>query len=217
MSGAAKVSQVEGEPGAPPTRRLLTGAILAGGRSRRLGRDKATFLLAGKPLALWVAEVLRPLVSQLWLITTTPEVHLPLGLPLLTDLVPAQGPLGGLETALFYAATPLVLAAPVDTPLLAPALLTALAGRAPRLSRPALVCGSDRDLQPFPGLYAVRLLPRLRAFLREDRRLRVFVRQIRPQFLPPEEVRRLDPQGLSFLNCNTPEALAQVRAHLGGR
>jgi molybdopterin-guanine dinucleotide biosynthesis protein A len=179
-----------------------------------LGQDKAALLLAGKPLALWVAEALAPLVAELWLVTNQPLRHLALGLPLVTDLVPFQGPAGGLMTALFYARTPWVLAAAVDNPLLAPPLLAALIGRMTSGGPPAVVCQSPRGLEPFPGLYSVRLLPRLTEFLQTDRRPTRFLEICRPQVLPVEEVRRLDAEGRSFINLNTPEDLNRANAWL---
>ena len=184
----------------------ISGAILAGGMSRRLGRDKASLPLAGKPLACWVAEALAPWVSECWLVTNQPLAHLSLGLPLITDLRPGQGPLGGLETALFYARAPLVLAVAADTPFLAAPLLAALTARAAKGVKTAVVCHTDLGLQPFPGIYTVNLLARLTTFLKgEDRHVRHFLEQCRAQTLSPEEVARLDPQGRSFLNLNTPE------------
>jgi molybdopterin-guanine dinucleotide biosynthesis protein A len=198
----------------PPAQ--ITGAILAGGLSRRLGRDKATLPLGGVPLALRVAVALAPVVGECWLITNQPQTHLALGLPLVTDLRPGLGPLGGLETALFCARTPWVLAAAVDNPFVPPGLLAGLADRAARTSRPAVVCRSPRGLEPFPGLYAVRLLPKLREFLSEERRPQRFLTACRALVLDPEEVSRLDPRGLSFFNLNTPEDLEQAAAWLAG-
>jgi molybdopterin-guanine dinucleotide biosynthesis protein A len=192
----------------------ITGAILAGGMSRRLGRDKASLAVQGKPLALWVAAALAPWVSECWLITNQPQVHLSFGLPLLTDLKPGQGPLGGLETALFFAAGPLVLAAAVDAPFLAPPLLEALIARAPRGVKVPVVCGTSRGLQPFPGLYPVSLLPRLGEFLQSGRHVRRFLEQCHPQTLSQEEVARLDPEGRSFFNLNTLEDLERAGAWL---
>ncbi len=184
----------------------ITGAILAGGMSRRLGQDKPSLLLGGRPLALWVAQALTPWVEACWLVTNQPLGHLSLGLPLITDLRPWQGPLGGLETALFYARAPLVLAAAADAPFPAPPLLAALASRAAQGVKTALVCHTSLGLQPFPGIYSVRLLPRLTAFLNEGgRHMKRFLEQCRPLALPQEEVDRLDPEGRSFLNLNTPE------------
>jgi molybdenum cofactor guanylyltransferase len=202
-----------GKAGAP----RLTGAILAGGFSRRLGQDKAALPLGGIPLALRVHAALAPLVTTCWLITNQPLAHLTFGLPLLTDLRPFQGPAGGLLTALFSARTPWVLAAAVDNPFLAPALLAELAARAGRTSRPAVVCRSSRGLEPFPGLYAVRLLPALQDFLRTDRRPTRFLEMCRPQIVSETEVAALDPEGRSFFNLNTPGDLNRAEAWLAGR
>jgi len=201
-----------GEKGAP----RLTGAILAGGFSRRLGQDKAALPLGGKPLALRVHEALAPLVSTSWLITNQPLAHLALGLPLVTDLRPFQGPAGGLLTALFYARTPWVLAAAVDNPFLVPALLAELVARAGRTTRPAVICRSPRGLEPFPGVYSVRLLPALQDFLQTDRRLTRFLEGCRPLILPETEVQALDPQAHSFFNLNTPQDLHRALAWLAG-
>jgi molybdopterin-guanine dinucleotide biosynthesis protein A len=192
-----------GQKGGP----RLTGAILAGGFSRRLGQDKATLPLGGKPLALRVHEALAPLVSTSWLITNQPLAHLALGLPLVTDLRPFQGPAGGLLTALFYARTPWVLAAAVDNPFLVPALLAELAARASRTTRPAVVCRSPRGLEPLPGVYATRLLPTLGNFLQADRRFTRFLEVCRPLILPETEVQALDPEAHSFFNLNTSQDL----------
>jgi molybdopterin-guanine dinucleotide biosynthesis protein A len=198
------------DPGAPLP--LVTGAILAGGSSRRLGRDKVTLELVGKPLARWVAEALGPAVAELWLVTNHPQAHLSLGLPLVTDLAPFQGPVGGLATALFYARTPWVLLASADTPFLAPGLAAALAGAAGQLTRPALVCRTERGLEPFPGLYAVRLLSRVQDFLKEKKNFMGLLEGLRPQVWESETWRAFDPEGASFENVNHPEDLARLQA-----
>jgi len=195
----------------------VTGAILAGGDSRRWGRDKVTLRLDGQPLARWVAEALRPAVADLWLVTNHPQTHLALNLPLVTDLVPHQGPVGGLATALFYARTAWVLLASADTPSLAPELAIALAGAAGQLSRPALVCQSERGWEPFPGLYAARLFPRVQDFLQKNRSFMAFLERIRPQVWGPEIWRTYDPAGASFFNLNQPEDLARLEAWAAGR
>ncbi|MDI6854360.1 MAG: molybdenum cofactor guanylyltransferase [Deltaproteobacteria bacterium] len=183
----------------------ITGAVLAGGLSRRLGRDKATLVLAGKPLALWVAELLAPWVGDLWLVTNTPIRHMTLGLPMVSDLVANQGPLGGVRTALFYSRTPWVLAVSVDNPFLSDEVLAALCGRAAATGRPAVVCRSEQGLQPFPGLYHVRLLERLGAYLQGNLRVRPFLEKIRPDILPPEVAAGAEARSRCFFNLNTKE------------
>jgi molybdopterin-guanine dinucleotide biosynthesis protein A len=201
-----------GEPDAA----RFTGAILAGGFSRRLGEDKVALPLGGKPLALRVHEALSPLVTTSWLVTNQPLAHVALGLPLVTDLRPFQGPAGGLFTAMFYVRTPWVLAAAVDNPFLAPALLAELVAQARRTSRPAVVCRSPWGLEPFPGVYAVRLLPALGDFLRRDRRLSRFLEGCHPQILSETAVLAQDPEGRSFFNLNTPQDRDRAEAWLAG-
>ncbi len=189
----------------------VTGAILAGGESRRLGRDKATLRLGGLPLAHWVARALAPAVAELLLVTNHLQEHLSLNLPLVSDLVPLQGPLGGLATALFYARTPWVLLTATDSPLLSPCLVAALAGAAAKTSRPAVICRTARGLEPFPGLYAVRLLSRLQDFLQDRRTFMAFV-PLRPQVWGPEVWTAFDPEGASFENLNRSRDLARIES-----
>jgi molybdopterin-guanine dinucleotide biosynthesis protein A len=176
-----------------------------------------TLKLGDKPLAHWVAEALAPVVADLWLITNHPQAHGSLGLPLVTDLVPFQGPMGGLATALFFARTPWVLLASADAPFLAPNLASALAGASGKISRPALVCRSDQGLEPFPGLYAVRLLPRVQEFLQAERSFIAFLERLRPQVWGPEMWKTCDAEGASFLNLNQPEDLARLEARAARR
>jgi molybdenum cofactor guanylyltransferase len=188
----------------------LTGAILAGGLSRRLGQDKATLQLAGKPLALWVAECLAPLVAEFWLVTNAPTAHAPLSLPVLSDLESDQGPLGGLRTALFYSRTPWVLAASVDNPFIYPELLAALIRRAAATRRAAVLYASEQGLEPFPGLYHVRLLEGLHKYVRTGRHVRPFLEACRPEVAPLE----VGEGGVAarFFNLNTPEDLRRAAA-----
>jgi len=171
-----------------------------------------TLKLAAKPLALWVAEALAPAVTDLWLVTNQPQAHLGLGLPLVTDLIPFQGPVGGLATALFYARTPWVLLTSADAPLIAPGLVAALAAAARKITRPALVCRSERGLEPFPGLYAARLLTRVQDFLREEKTFMTLLQRLRPEVWGPEVWRAFDPKGASFQNLNLPQDLARLES-----
>ena len=97
---------------------LITGAVLAGGRSRRLGRDKATLPIAGRPLAHWVKDAINPLVDECWLISNQPVAHLELGIPVVIDLLPGRGALGGLLSIMLIAKGDYVLLSACDTPFL---------------------------------------------------------------------------------------------------
>ncbi len=192
---------------------LITGAVLVGGRSRRLGRDKAGLLLAGRPLAHWVMAAVSPLVDECWLITNQPLEHLGLGFPLLIDVMPGRGALGGLLSSMLVARGSHVLLSACDTPFLQPALLAAMINQARQGNQDAVVCRSSRGLEPLPGVFSCRLLLRLQAQVQgEDLRLRTLLNSCRTKILSPEEVARYDAAELSFFNINTGEDAAKAAA-----
>lgn len=73
----------------------VTGVILAGGKSRRMGREKA-FLPFGQGLLIErVIEVIQSVTADVILITNTPEQYQRFGLPMFSDVIPDAGSLGG--------------------------------------------------------------------------------------------------------------------------
>ena len=78
--------------------------ILAGGRSRRYGSDKARALLDGQPLLVRVASQLEGIASTIRVVARAPGSYDDLGFPTLADSIPGKGPMGGLLTALEDAA-----------------------------------------------------------------------------------------------------------------
>ncbi|HEY1930100.1 MAG TPA: molybdenum cofactor guanylyltransferase [Caulobacteraceae bacterium] len=122
----------------------IAGVVLAGGRSRRFGRDKAREPLAGRPLIAWSLESLGPACARL-AISGPAELAATLGLPAVADLEGAPpGPLAGVAGALAWAAAEgcsHCLTAPCDTPFLPPDLaarLIAAAGASPVVAARAL-------------------------------------------------------------------------------
>jgi molybdopterin-guanine dinucleotide biosynthesis protein A len=192
---------------------LITGAILAGGRSRRLGLDKATFPIAGRPLAHWVKDAMSSLVAECWLVSNQPVAHLELGLPLVTDLLPGRGALGGLLSVMLIAQGDYVLLSACDTPFLQPKLLAAMLHTCQR-GQDAVICRSSRGLEPLPGVYSCRLLQRLQTQVTqgEDLRLRTLLNACRTKILLPAEVGVEDAEEQSFFNVNTAEDAAKAAA-----
>ena len=87
----------------PQVEHSILGAVLAGGHSRRLGRDKALLELDGEPLLLRAARVLGEVFSRVVVVSPAREGYSSLGLELVEDIVPDAGPLGGLHAALVNA------------------------------------------------------------------------------------------------------------------
>ncbi|GAC1644096.1 MAG: hypothetical protein NVS9B15_00950 [Acidobacteriaceae bacterium] len=100
----------------------LSAYILAGGRSSRMGTDKALIEIAGKPLIAHATAKLRRLCPRIHILSANPA--LASYAPLVPDIHPDTGPIGGIEAALTHTSTEWNLILPVDVPFL-PAVLLA--------------------------------------------------------------------------------------------
>ncbi len=190
----------------------LTGAVLAGGRSRRFGEPKAMYEWQGKPLALHVLDALGSVCTERLAIAKpdTPLPPLPSDVRLLYDEFEAQHPLSGILTALRHARCEWVFVCAVDMPFLNPALIRWMAQQAETYD--IVVPESDERLQPLHALYRRAVYATLRSFQdalhSHERRLsmQAILRspELRVRVLTPDEWRVYDPDGRSFTNWNAP-------------
>jgi molybdopterin-guanine dinucleotide biosynthesis protein A len=133
----------------------LTGAVLAGGQSRRMGRDKAMLAHEGRPMWARQAGVLREAGADPVAIVRAPGQP-PLGLPedllLWHDTVTDAGPLAGLQVALTYARTSLVAVLAVDMPRI-DAWWFQWLGSFSGSTIGAIACRPDGACEPLAALY----------------------------------------------------------------
>lgn len=129
----------------------LTGAVLAGGRSRRMGQDKALLVVDSEPLVVRVARRLEAVCDRVVIAGDSHSLD-GLGYPRITDAAADVGPLGGIVAALEVAATPLVAVVAVDMPFAAPSVLAQLART--WTGQAAVVPVVSGRVQPLHGVYA---------------------------------------------------------------
>jgi molybdopterin-guanine dinucleotide biosynthesis protein A len=197
-----------------PVQRAMTGVLLAGGRSRRMGTDKAQLRVHGELVLPRLAERLGSCCDEVVVVRRARQElpALPGGVRVVEDLVPAMGPLGGLLTGLAAASTPFVFLAACDLPMLDPALIRWLAAQPPG---PADVLLPQRDGHPEPthAIYGARCLGAIKqAMLSGELGMGTWLGSLRVERVPEERWRTVHPDGRSFLNVNTPEDLARVEA-----
>ncbi len=143
----------------------LLGAVLAGGASRRMGRDKATIEIAGRTMLERAVSRLRSLCREIVVVGPHRQESAVEGVSMVSDIHPHAGPLGGLHTALSRAAGRAVFVLACDLPNVSPGLLQWIV-RSPSANReePQGLAGSagpwarvprDRqEVQPLCGLYS---------------------------------------------------------------
>ena len=186
-------------------------AIIAGGQSRRMGRDKAFVHLAGKPLIEHVITRSADLgQAETILITNKPAQFAHLGLPMYRDILPNKGSLGGIYTALVQAQSPDVLVLACDMPFVSTDLLRYMADQI-RAKTDIVVPRVDGYPQGLHAIYKKTCIAPIENQLAADRlKIIRFYDQMRVRYLDETEYAPFDPLGRCFANLNTPAELAEA-------
>jgi len=193
-----------------PPRTDLTGLILAGGASRRMGRDKAFLELDGRPLIQIVIERMKTVCSEVLIISGDVAAYSGFGIPIVQDIFPGVGVLGGLHAGLRAASHPLSLAVGCDMPFLKPELLRAFATWSEGFDVALLRRGEY--VEPLHAAYRRTCIPAMEAAIHAGkRRVISFFPEVRVRYVPPDEVTPLDPHLVSFRNVNTPREWKEAR------
>ncbi|HML22387.1 MAG TPA: molybdenum cofactor guanylyltransferase [Aggregatilinea sp.] len=185
---------------------------MAGGKSSRMGRNKAFVLLQDRPLIEHILERTAqiPGVDETILITNHAEEYAHLNLPIYPDLIPSKGALGGVLTALHHSRTEAVLIVACDMPFVSPALMRHMSAVRAEPSGPYdVIAPRVGDLpQGTLAVYAKTCIPAICQRIEEGRlKLFGFYDLVKVRYLDEPETRQYDPQGLSLLNVNTPDEL----------
>jgi molybdenum cofactor guanylyltransferase len=187
-------------------------AILAGGRATRLGGDKVSATLGGRPLISYPLEAAHAANAEI-VIVAKPTTELPqVEVQVLHEPPEPVHPLCGIVTALNRADDRPVLVIAADMPFLTGELLAWIEG----LEEPLAVPAHGGRLHPLLGRYDPSLLDPLKAAMKAERALQEAVSELSPRVIERDELERFgDPERLLF-NVNTPEDLARAEALLAG-
>ncbi len=187
----------------PPT---LTGLVLAGGRGRRLGRDKALVAVAGTPLVVRAARQLEQCCERVLVASGDGRRLGELEWEQVPDAVVGGGPLAGIVAGLERATTPLVAVVAVDLPYLNPRVLRRLAGE--WRGEAAVVPLVSGRVHPLHGVYAAEAAPRLLRLLLAGRRSVITaLSELGVLVVGEERWGDLDPAGSFVYNINDPSDL----------
>jgi molybdopterin-guanine dinucleotide biosynthesis protein A len=188
----------------------ITIAILAGGKSSRMGQDKSFVELNGRYLIHHVLDQIANLGDEHILITNKPDEYAFLGLPMYGDVYPDHGSLGGIYTAVYHASQPHTLVVACDMPWLKRPLLQYMLDQ--RHTADVVVPRWDKYPEPLHAVYSKACLPAIEAKLQAQQlKITSFFGQVRVHFVERDTIAQYDPDGQSFTNLNTPDELQQAQ------
>lgn len=188
----------------------LTGLVLAGGASQRMGRNKAFLELNGRSLIQIVVERMEEVCAEVLIVSGDRNPYVALGVSVVEDRFADVGVLGGLHAGLHAASCELSLAVGCDMPFLKPPLLRAFARWASDVDVALLRHGEY--VEPLHAAYRRTCVPAIEKAIRTgSHRIVSFFADVRVRYVTPEEVKPFDPQLTSFRNVNTPQEWEATR------
>lgn len=193
----------------------ISGIILSGGKSSRMGKNKAFIEIDGVPIIQRICNLFKTLFSEILIVTNEAELFQAFEEARIhTDLIPDQGVLGGLYTGIFYASYPYAFCVACDMPFLRGPLIRYLIGK---IENYEVVVPKTRDgLQPLHAIYSKNCLGPIKKIM-EQGKLKVIdvYPMVRVNVVREDEFLSLDPTRESFLNVNTPEELRLIEKPRG--
>jgi molybdopterin-guanine dinucleotide biosynthesis protein A len=194
----------------------ITAVVLAGGKSRRFGSDKASALLAGRPMLQWVVDAVAEIAAEVVIVAAAgqafPEVACSVPLRIVRDRDDGLGPLAGMVAGFEESKSDVCLVVSCDAPLLVPELLRYLIGRGGPEDAVVLPEVGGR-WQPLVGVYRTeRSLPAFRERVRSGERGVVSAIEALGNVVvvAEAEVKQRDPELRSFFGVNTAEEFARL-------
>jgi molybdopterin-guanine dinucleotide biosynthesis protein A len=192
----------------------IEGFILAGGRSRRMGADKAGLKLGGRSFIERVAEALYAVALRVRVVGARDKTEM-YPLTVVEDVYPEWGALGGLHGALAACRAPWAAVVACDLPFVTGELFLRLASLRQNFDA-VIPVQIDGRAQPLCALYRREACATLASELiaQGERRPRALLQQIKTRWVAPDELADLQGSSHFFANINTPEDYAQARERI---
>ena len=189
----------------------VTGVVQAGGKSMRMGgRPKALIQLGGRSIVERVVAALTPVVDDVLVVTNTPELYAFLRLPMVADVYPDHGSLGGIYSGL-RAVGDIAFTVACDMPFLHPDVVRLVVARAGEGD--VVIPRVGEQLETMHAAYGKACLPPIQERLHAGRlKIVGFFESVRVVEIGEVEVARFRDPAVAFMNVNTPDELERARA-----
>jgi len=192
---------------------LVTGIVLAGGKSSRLGQDKAFVRLGGRSMLERITEVLSQVFDRIIIVTCTTLKHPRPGITVIQDIIPGCGPLGGIYTGLKRSPSQYSFITACDLPFIRPSLINYMLEGLKDYD--VIVPRVGERLEPLHAIYSKNCIAHIEKQLHAGPfKVTGFFPRVKVREISREEIERFDPGMLSFFNINTPSDLEKARRML---
>jgi molybdopterin-guanine dinucleotide biosynthesis protein A len=193
----------------------VTGVIQAGGRSTRMGgRPKALLELGGRRIIERVIAAVDGVLDDLLIVTNTPDLYAFLGLPMVPDVYPEGGSLGGIYTGLKSASGDAIFTVACDMPFLRREVVRLVVERA--AGADVVIPRVGDQYETLHAAYQKSCLPAMEArLLKGQLKIVGFFDEVRVMVVDAAEVARYGDPNVVFMNVNTPEELTRAQALVG--
>jgi molybdopterin-guanine dinucleotide biosynthesis protein A len=193
----------------------VSGFVLAGGHSLRMGQDKTLLKLGGVPMLLRTAQLVESVVGTVAVIGSR-DPYQQFGLQIVPDDWPGAGPLGGIATALRTSHASWSLVVACDLPYLTKGWLEYLVSRAMSSSADAVLPMNALGAEPLCAMYHKRSEAAIRRAMEEGiRKVQDALASIRIEPIESSQWQEFNRDGSLFKNMNSPADYEEAKARLG--
>ena len=188
---------------------FVTGIILSGGKSTRMGENKAFIELEGVPIVRRIYTLFKELFQEVIIVTNQPELFKNFDSKISSDLIPNQGALGGLYTGLYFSTFQYSFCVACDMPFIKKALVQYIINHIE--GEDVIVPRTEDGLQPLHAIYSKNCLDPIKIIMEQGKyKIIDFYNQVNVKIVEEKEFTVLDPLRESFINVNTPDELHSI-------
>ncbi len=188
---------------------MITGLILAGGKSARMGRNKALIKVGGQSVIQRVADVVSDCCSHVMVVCSSEDDYSFLGVTVIRDLEPGHGPFMGLYSGLVRMETERALAVGCDMPYIKPELARYLAELSDHSE--IVVPRIQGFYEPLFATYSKACIDHAKELLESrEKRIRMLYERMETRVMEETEIKKFDPDLDTFINLNFPGDLEKI-------
>ena len=190
------------------------GIILAGGKSRRIGGNKAFLKLGGRTFIEIIVDKLRLLFKQVIIVANTPGDYRHLQVQIVKDLIPGKGSLGGIYSGLFHSESHHNFVTACDMPFLNVEVIKYMQNTIEGYD--VIIPKRQKGLEPLHAFYSRNCLRPIKKYIDSGTNLKIldFFSAVKVSLIVDTVLRPMDQEGMSFFNINTPADLESARQYL---